>query len=114
MRPSLGHKAPGSLSQGSNRQVLPVVESFPGARLLLGQRSRMNLFSHHVRSLLHQDRRNSRTEFAGYRDNGDSGSNVSRMRAANRAVKLSKLTILSDGRPGSLDELRSNLNFSPK
>src|SRR5262245_57859207 len=35
--------------------VLQVVESFPGHRLLLGQRSRINFFSHDIGSLLHQD-----------------------------------------------------------
>src|SRR5262245_56564983 len=52
MRPSLRHKAPGSLSQGSNRSgsflsrfCLSSSRSL-GRCLLLGQRSRMNLFSH--------------------------------------------------------------------
>ena len=43
-----------------------------GHRLLLGQRSRINLFSHDIGSLLHQDHSDSRTEFTGHRDNGDS------------------------------------------
>ena len=67
----------------------------------------MNFFSHHIRSLLHQDHRNPRTQFTGHSDYGDSGSDVSRMRAANRAVKFPKLAILSNRRPGSLDELCS-------
>src|ERR687891_458069 len=83
-----------------------------GRCLLLGQRNRMNLFSHYIRSLLHQDRRNSRTQFTGHRNNGDSGSDVSSMRAANRAIKLPQLTVLSNGRPGSLDELASKSAIS--
>ena len=79
-----------------------------GRCLLLSQRSRMNLFSHHIRSLFHQDRRNPRTQFTSYRDNGDSGSYLSRMPSGNRAEKFPKLVVFSDSRPGALDE------FAPK
>ena len=68
----------------------------------------MNLFSHHIRSLFHQDHRNPRTQFTSYRDNGDSGSYLSRMPSGNRAEKFPKLVVFSDSRPGALDE------FAPK
>ena len=32
----------------------------------------MNFFSHHIRSLFHQDHRDPHTEFTRHRDNGDS------------------------------------------
>src|SRR5262249_4046670 len=41
-----------------------------GRCLLLGQRSRMNLLSHHVRSLLHQNHRNPRAQLTRHRHNG--------------------------------------------
>src|SRR6266498_3671706 len=78
-----------------------------GRCLLLGQRSRMNLFSHLIRSLFHQDHRNPHTQLARDRHNGDSGSDLARVFAANRAEKLPQLTILSDRRPGPLDEFAS-------
>ena len=113
MRPSLGHKAPGSLSQGSNRQEF-FLSRFStsssrslGRCLLLGQRSRMNLFSHLIRSLFHQDHRNPHTELTRDRHNGDSGSDLAWVFAANRAEKLPQLTVLSDRRPGPLDEFAS-------
>src|SRR6266705_6928285 len=78
-----------------------------GRCLLLGQRSRMNFFSHHVRSLLHQDHGNSDTEFSRHRYNGHPRALGARMFAANRAKKLSKLLVLADRRPGSLDHFTS-------
>src|SRR6266540_282278 len=78
-----------------------------GRCLLLGQRSRMNFFSHHVRSLLHQDHGNSDTELSRHRHNGHPGSLTARMFAANRAKKLPKLLVLSNRRPGSLDHFTS-------
>ena len=67
----------------------------------------MNLFSHLIRSLFHQDHRNPRTEFSRHRDDGDSGSYLARMPAANRAEKFPKLAVFSDRRPGGLDEFTS-------
>src|SRR5215813_11905161 len=113
MRPSLRHKAPGSLSQGSNRSgsflsrfCLSSSRSL-GRCLLLGQRSRMNLFSHLIGSLFHQHHRNPYRELTRDRYNSDSGSDLARVFAANRAEKLPELTVLSDRRPGGLDEFAS-------
>src|SRR5438093_2330055 len=53
--------------------------------LLLGQRSRMNFFSHHIRSLLHQDHGNPDTELSRHRHNGHPGSFTARMSVANQA-----------------------------
>ena len=86
-------------SQSSSRSL--------GRCLLLGQRSRMNLFSHLIRSLFHQDHRNPHTQLTRDRHNGDSGSNLARVFAANRAEKLPELTVLADRRPGPLDEFAS-------
>jgi hypothetical protein len=62
-----------------------------GRCLLLGQRSRMNFFSHHIRSLLHQDHGNPDTELSRHRHNGHPGSFTARMSVANQAEKLSEL-----------------------
>ena len=84
-----------------------------GRCLLLGQRSRMNLFSHLIRSLFHQDHRNPHTQLTLDRDNGHPGSDLARVFAANRSEKLPKLTVLSDRRPGPLDEFASQPFISP-
>src|SRR6266704_1559617 len=78
-----------------------------GRCLLLGQRSRMNFFSDHIGSLLHQDHGNPDTEFSRHRHNGHPGALLTRMFAANRAEKLPKLLVLTDRRPGSLDHFTS-------
>jgi hypothetical protein len=78
-----------------------------GHSLLLGQRSRMNLFSHFIGSLFHQHYGNPDTEFSCYRYNRDSGGYVSRMPAANRTKEFPELSVLADCRPGSLDEFAS-------
>src|SRR4030095_3122515 len=78
-----------------------------GRCLLLGQRSRMNFFSHYVRSLFHQHHGDTDTEFSRHRHNGRPGALLTRMFAANRAEKLSELLVLSDRRPGSLDHFTS-------
>ena len=78
-----------------------------GPSLLLGQRSRMNLLSHHIRSVFHQDHRDSPPAFSRHRHNGHPGSQVARRGLANRAEKLPEFTVLTDRRPGSLDELTS-------
>src|SRR5262244_1027405 len=78
-----------------------------GRCLLLGQRSRMNLFSHLIGSLLHQDHRNPHTQLTRYRHNSHPGSDLTRVFAANRTEKLPQLTVLSDRRPRRLDELAS-------
>src|SRR4030095_9579342 len=67
----------------------------------------MNLFSHLIRSLFHQDHRNPHTQLTRYRYNGHPGSDLARVFAANRAEKLPQLTVLADRRPGSLDEFAS-------
>src|SRR5919109_5403994 len=78
-----------------------------GRCLLLGQRSRMNLFSDLIGSLLHQDHRNPHTELTRHRHNGDSGSDLAGVFAVNGAEKLPELTVLSDRRPGPLNEFAS-------
>ena len=93
-------------------RVLSVVESFPRACLLLGQRSRMNFDSHLIRSSLFQDHGNARGQLTCHRHNGHPGGSVPRMRAANRAEKLPQLAVLTDRRPGSLDELTSKPTIS--
>ena len=72
----------------------------------------MNFFSDDIRSLLHQDHRDPHTEFSRHRDNGDSGSYIARMVPANRAKKFSELSVLSDRRPGGLDQLTSQASVS--
>jgi len=67
----------------------------------------MNFFSHHIRSLFHQDHGNPDTELSRHRHNGHPGSLTAWMFAANRAKKLPKLLVLSDRRPGSLDHFTS-------
>src|SRR6266487_3577899 len=67
-----------------------------GRCLLLGQRSRMNFFSHYVRSLFHQDHGNPDTEFSRHRHNGHPRALGARMSVANRAKKLPKLLVLSN------------------
>src|SRR3990170_1930027 len=59
-----------------------------GHGLLLGQRSRMNLSSHYIRPLLHQDHGNPRTQLSRHRHYGDPRSQMARMSPANRAVKF--------------------------
>src|SRR2546428_1157122 len=83
-----------------------------GRCLLLGQRSRMNFFSHHIRFLLHQDHGNPDTELSRHCHNGHPGSFTARMSVANQAEKLSELSVLSDRRPGSLDHFTSQAFIS--
>ena len=72
----------------------------------------MNPFSHLIRSLLHQNHRNPHTQLTRYRHNGDSGSDLARVFAVNRAVKLPKLAILADRRPRRFDEFASQPSIS--
>src|SRR5262245_38300724 len=114
MRPSLRHKAPGSLStdrivegRSTPSRILRTSSSRSlGRCLLLDQRSRMNLLSHHVGSLLHQDHRNPRAQLTGHRHNGHPRTNATGMAAANGAKKFPKFPVLAD-RPGGLDEFAS-------
>src|SRR6266498_1348642 len=78
-----------------------------GRCLLLGQRSQMNFFSHHIGSLFHQDHGNPNTEFSRHCHNGHPRALGARMSVANRAKKIPELTVLSDRRPGSLDHFTS-------
>src|SRR6266542_1142202 len=91
-------------SQSSSRSL--------GRCLLLGQRSRMNFLSHYIGSLLHQDHGNSDTELSRHRHNGHPGSFTARMSVANQAEKLPELAVLSDRRPGRLDEFTSQAFIS--
>ena len=67
----------------------------------------MNLFSHLIRSLFHQDHRNPHAEFARHCNDGDPGRHLARMTLANRAEKFPKLAIFSNRRPRGLNELTS-------
>ena len=67
----------------------------------------MNLFSNNVRSLFFQHRINPRTQFSRHCHNGDAGAFAAGVSPANRAIKLSKLCILADRRPGRLNQLAS-------
>src|SRR5262245_40910059 len=67
----------------------------------------MNWFSYLIGSLLHQDHRNPHTELTRHRYNGDSRGDLTRVGAVNRTEKLPQLSILSDCRPGSLNEFAS-------
>lgn len=67
----------------------------------------MNFFSHHIRSLFHQDHRNPHAELARHGNDGDPGSHLAGMALANRAKEFSELAVLADGRPRSLDKLTS-------
>ena len=83
-----------------------------GRCLLLGQRSRMNFFSHLIGSLFHQHYRNPHTQLTCHRHNGDSGSDLARVFSANHTEKISELILLSDGRPRRLDEFTSQPSIS--
>lgn len=72
----------------------------------------MNLFSDYIRSLFHQDHGNPHTEFSRHRHSSDSRSDVARMSFTDRGEKLPQLTVLSDRRPGGLDELASQPSVS--
>src|SRR5215510_13874387 len=78
-----------------------------GRCLLLGQRSRMNLFSNDVWSLIFQDRVNAHTKFSCHGHNGDPRAFAGSISMAHQAIKLSKLWILADCRPGRLNKLAS-------
>jgi hypothetical protein len=83
-----------------------------GRCLLLGQRSRMNLLSYLIGSLFHQDHRDPDTEFSRHRHNGHPRPLVARMLVTDRAEEIPELIVLSDRRPGSLDELTKIRNLS--
>src|SRR4030095_4473289 len=53
------------------------------------------------------DHRNPYRQLTRDRHNGDSGRDLARVFAANRAEKLPQLTVLSDRRPRPLDEFAS-------
>jgi hypothetical protein len=72
----------------------------------------MNLFSNNVRSLVFQYRINPRTQFSRHCHNGDTGAFAAGVSPANRTVKLSKLGVLADRRPGSLNQLASKPSVS--
>src|SRR6266576_3081545 len=75
-----------------------------GHSLLLGQRSRLNFFSHLVRSLFHQHYRRPHTQFMGHRHNGHSRGRRARVSFANRTKEFPQLAVLADRRPRSLNE----------
>ena len=67
-----------------------------GHSLLLGQRSRLNFFSHLVRSLFHQHYRGPHTQFMGHRDNGHSRGRRARA-VVREAEKLGFRGLLDTG-----------------
>ena len=67
----------------------------------------MNLFSNNVRSLIFQDRVNAHTQFSRHGHNRDPRAFAGSISTAHRAIKLSKLWILADRRPGRLNKLTS-------
>ena len=75
-----------------------------GRSLLLGQRSRMNYFSHHIRSSLFKNRIDSRGEFSGHRHNRFPCRPIARVALIDRTVELPKLWVLADSRPSCLDQ----------
>src|SRR6266550_283651 len=75
-----------------------------GRSLLLGQRSRMNYFSHHIGSLLFEDRIDPSGELSGHRHDRFPRRPIARMALIHRAVELPKLRVLADGRPSGLDQ----------
>jgi hypothetical protein len=83
-----------------------------GHRLLLGQRSRLNFFSHLVRSLFHQHHRGPHTQFMGHRHNGNSRTEKARMFFFYGAKKFSQLAILADRRPRGLNEFAAQSGIS--
>ena len=64
----------------------------------------MNDFSHHIGSLLFKDRIDARGEFSRYCDNRFPCRPIARVAFEHRTVELSKLRVLTDGRPGRLDQ----------
>src|SRR6266540_2092166 len=78
-----------------------------GHSLLLGQRSRLNFFSHLVRSLFHQHHRGPNTKFMGHGHNGNPRTEMTRMFSRHGAKELSQLTVLADRRPRRLNEFTS-------
>jgi hypothetical protein len=67
----------------------------------------MNLLSNDVRSLVFQHRINPRAQFARHRDDSDPCTFTTGVSLANRTIKLSKLCVLADRRPGRLNHLAS-------
>ncbi len=67
----------------------------------------MNLFSNNVRPLFFQYRINPCTQFSRHCHNGDARALAAGVSPANRTVKLSKLRVLANRRPGRLNQLAS-------
>src|SRR4030095_1716194 len=109
MRPSKAQSPGISVSRIEPSGVFPSRFSTSSSRslgqcLLLGQRSRMNFLSDHIGPLFHQHRSNPCAELARHGDDGHPRTHMPRVSAANRAVKLPKLSVLANRRPGRLDE----------
>src|SRR6266571_5381535 len=64
-----------------------------GHSLLLGQRSRLNFFSHLVRSLFHQHHRGPHAQFMGHRHDGHPRTEMTRMFFRHGAKELQQLAI---------------------
>src|SRR5258707_1890135 len=65
-----------------------------GHSLLLGQRNRLNFFSHLVRSLFHQHHRVPHTQFMGHRHDGHPRTGMPRMYFRYRSTQLTKVAII--------------------
>src|SRR5919198_672198 len=83
-----------------------------GRCLLLGQRSRKNLLSNDVRSLVFEYRVNARTELSRHRHNGDPRAFAGPISATHRTIKFSKLCVLANRRPGRLNQFASQPSVS--
>src|SRR6266566_4294506 len=75
-----------------------------GHSFLLGQRRRLNFFSHLVISLFHQHYRGPHAQFMGHRHDGHPRTEMTRMFFRHGAKELQQLAILADRRPRSLNE----------
>ncbi len=64
----------------------------------------MNYFSHHIGSLLLQDRIDPSSELSGHRHDGFPRRPIARVALIHRAVEFPQLGVLADGRPSGLDQ----------
>lgn len=72
----------------------------------------MNLLTNNVGASVFQHRVNPRTEFSCYSHDGDSRTSAGAISAADRPIKLSKLCVLADRRPGRLNKLASKSSIA--
>ncbi len=72
----------------------------------------MNLLSDHIGSLFHQHRSNPGTKLSRHRDDSNPRTGLSRVSATYGGIKVPKLSILANCRPGGLDEFASQPSVS--